>query len=254
MKKNQLFILLGVTVIIIGIVGFALILRPKAKISKDEAYDIASKYVNVKKENMNYKNIKKDIDDNSYEIEMQDEFYKYEIEIDANSGRILDYEREPISNSVNKGQDNAKLLTEQEAKEIALTDAKVTEKNAKYMKVELEKDYGTLVYEIEFTVDNVEYEYKVDAHNGNIINYAKEENGTSASKQSNQKYITKEKAKNIALEHSKFTADNVIFQKVEFDYDNDIATYEVEFIHDFTEYDYEIDAVNGNILQFKIDR
>ncbi len=27
-----------------------------------------------------------------------------------------------------------------------------------------------------------------------------------------------------------------------------------EFIYDFTEYDYEIDAINGNIIQFKIDR
>ncbi len=255
MKKSQLIIILGGAVLIIAIVGVALAVSFKTKISKEEAIDIAYKYASVKKENIKNEGIKKDRDDNSYVVKFQDEIYKYELEIDANSGRVLDYEREPISENLENKPVDAKLITEKEAKEIALTDAKVSEKKVKFIKTKLEKDYGILVYEIEFISDSFEYEYKIGAHDGKKISYSKEEDDPiNNTKPTNQKYITKEKAKEIALKHSKLNASDVTFEKVEFDYDNGIATYEVEFIYNYNEYDYEIKAVDGNIIQFKVER
>ena len=37
------------------------------------------------------------------------------------------------------------------------------------------------------------------------------------------------------------------------EYDKNIMKYEVEFIYNYKEYEYEIDATSGNIIKFKID-
>ena len=60
-------------------------------------------------------------------------------------------------------------------------------------------------------------------------------------------YIGKDKAKEIALNHAGVTADKVSFMKCEFDRDDGIAVYDVEFYFDRCEYDYEINAKNSRL-------
>ena len=67
-------------------------------------------------------------------------------------------------------------------------------------------------------------------------------------------YIGKDKAKEIALNHAGVTADKVSFMKCEFDRDDGIAVYDVEFYFDRCEYNYEINAKNGKILKVEKDR
>lgn len=59
--------------------------------------------------------------------------------------------------------------------------------------------------------------------------------------------ITKEEARDIALKHAGLSADEVTGLKVEFDYDDGRAEYDVDFHHGGYEYDYEIDAVAGTV-------
>ena len=66
-------------------------------------------------------------------------------------------------------------------------------------------------------------------------------------------YIGKDKAKEIALNHAGITADKASFMKCEFDYDDGIAVYDVEFYFDRCEYNYEINARNGKILKVEKD-
>ena len=66
-------------------------------------------------------------------------------------------------------------------------------------------------------------------------------------------YIGKAKAKEIALSHADLTASQVTFVYVELGYDDGKWEYEVEFYKGNTEYDYEIDAVTGNILSYDHD-
>ena len=55
------------------------------------------------------------------------------------------------------------------AKEIALADAGVAEKDIRDYDCELDKERGTAVYELDFEVGFDEYEYDIDAVTGEIL-------------------------------------------------------------------------------------
>ena len=60
--------------------------------------------------------------------------------------------------------------------------------------------------------------------------------------------LTKEEACGIALSHAGLTMDQIQFLQAEYDWDNGIPHYEVEFYKDKTQYDYSIHAKTGEIL------
>lgn len=66
-------------------------------------------------------------------------------------------------------------------------------------------------------------------------------------------YITEEEAKAIALTHAGFTADQISRLHIEFEYDDGIPEYNVEFREGYLEYEYDIHAVTGQILSFEKD-
>lgn len=66
-------------------------------------------------------------------------------------------------------------------------------------------------------------------------------------------YITAERAKEIALAHAGVAAADASFIKAELDWDDGRAEYEVEFYSKNTEYDYDIDALTGDIRSFDYD-
>ena len=61
--------------------------------------------------------------------------------------------------------------------------------------------------------------------------------------------ITLEKATDIALKDAGFQKDEVSILKTKPDRDNGINKYDIEFLVDGIEYDYEIDAQTGEILK-----
>ncbi len=65
--------------------------------------------------------------------------------------------------------------------------------------------------------------------------------------------ITAEQAKTIALEHAGVTAEQAKGLRVEYEIDDGIAEYEVQFRIDRREYDYTLRADNGEILSFDRD-
>ena len=67
-------------------------------------------------------------------------------------------------------------------------------------------------------------------------------------------FIGEEKAKEIALEEAGLTAEQVVFDRVELDEDDGFWHYEVEFRQDRTEYDADINATDGSILDWDVDR
>lgn len=66
---------------------------------------------------------------------------------------------------------------------------------------------------------------------------------------SDKAYIGVEKAKAAALEYAKVTEDMVYGSiKVEFEHDDGMMIYEVEFVVEGVRYEIEVNAVNGNII------
>ncbi|MCI8622055.1 MAG: peptidase [Provencibacterium sp.] len=66
-------------------------------------------------------------------------------------------------------------------------------------------------------------------------------------------YITAERAKEIALNHAGVQAADAHFIQTGLEWDDGRAEYEVEFYAGDTEYDYDIDAVTGEIRSFDHD-
>lgn len=148
------------------------------------------------------------------------------------------------------------------AKSIALKDAGVQSKNAGFIKAKLDSDDGYTVYDIEFYSNGIEYDYEIDAYSGDILEKDKDiENFTIPKKQlkNNTKKQTKntnigtQKAKEIALKDAGLNAKDVWFEKAKLDYDDGRKIYDVEFSYDYTEYDYEIDAKTGVIVEKNVD-
>ena len=141
----------------------------------------------------------------------------------------------------------------EKAKEIALQHAGVSASNAVFVKAEREYDDGRLTYDVDFYAGNKEYDYEILAADGTILSYDADIEGYRIPSSSSSSNIGAEKAKQIALQHAGLSASDANFVKVESDYDDGRAEYEIEFHHNFREYEYTIDAASGTILEAERD-
>ncbi|NBK00232.1 hypothetical protein D5282_23945 [bacterium 1xD8-48] len=145
------------------------------------------------------------------------------------------------------------------AKAAALKDAGLSESDVTFKKAELDYDHGTQVYDIEFYTSDTEYEYEIDASGGtvlkkNIEQFQIQTNPTnSAINSSDNNYIGVDRAKEIALNHAQLNESDVQFVKAKLENDDGGVEYEIEFYSGRTEYDYTIDAVSGNIIEYDVD-
>jgi len=156
-----------------------------------------------------------------------------------------------------------KQISINEAKQIALAHAKVAQKDATFVKTELEYENNRQVYDIEFYSKNVEYDYEIDAVSKDIISsdldiedYSIPVNTQDTQQQTDVNAangdIGIEKAKDIALSDAGLSRGNVSFVKAEPDYDDGVKVYDIEFYSANVEYDYEINAASGAIVS--VDR
>lgn len=105
--------------------------------------------------------------------------YYYYYEINALTGAIMDKSVEVNEHAVREIKPAATAATEaargfigvDRAKSIALGHAGVSASSVSFSKAKLDDDDGRGVYEIEFYVGNTEYDYKIDAYSGGIIEY-----------------------------------------------------------------------------------
>ncbi len=133
------------------------------------------------------------------------------------------------------------------AKEIALNHAKLKEADIKGFEIELDRsDKGVLLYEIEFRNGLDKYEYDILAENGQILNAEKNDINIL---ETAYKKISEEKAKEIALNHAGLKESDIAQYRIEFDVDDGVPSYEIEFKHGKYEYDYDINSSDGTIIK-----
>lgn len=75
----------------------------------------------------------------------------------------------PVTGAVTQAQ-----ISKEEAKNIALWNAKVTGSEIRDYEIELDRDGGVLHYEISFKFQNIEFDYEINASDGTIIKAEKE--------------------------------------------------------------------------------
>lgn len=168
---------------------------------------------------------------------------------------------------------NATDIGEKRAKEIALSHAGVESGKVTFVKAEGERENGKKIYEIEFyTSDNKEYDYEVDAQSGEILSYDFDAENynlgaggegvnvnstpqsveTPQSTQTPPKEISEKEAKEIALK--KLPEANVgNIREFKKDYDDGKLFYEGKIVLGKTQYEFEIDASNGNVVKWEKD-
>ncbi len=130
-----------------------------------------------------------------YEVELRTSTMKYEYELLAKDGAILEEEKKETGNKNNEsnasgntgsngngnsnGNSNSneketfppatEHISRNDALAIAYADAGVTQSAVKRPEIELDLEKGTYVYEIEFKTADLEYEYTIHATTGEIL-------------------------------------------------------------------------------------
>lgn len=141
------------------------------------------------------------------------------------------------------------------AKSIALSDAGINSADAVFLKARLDRDDGRMEYEVEFYSGSKEYDYDIDALTGEIRSRDWELDDfdlydDDRTQVSVNNVITAEQAKAIAKAKAPSTATVV---KCELDEDDGRWVYELELRDGRTEYECDINAVTGVILDWEVD-
>lgn len=161
----------------------------------------------------------------------------------------------PTNASVEENTISTDNMTADRAKEIALTHAELEEANVTFVTAKLDTDDGRQVYEIEFYSGNIEYDYDIDASTGDILSYDYDVGNYSASNSTHSggtnAYIGEEKAKSIALAKVSGATESDI--RLNLDYEDGRALYEGSIVFDNMEYEFEIDATTGTIVNWKVE-
>lgn len=118
-------------------------------------------------------------------------------------------------------------------------------------KTEFDSENGRMVYEVEFFTSDAEYDYDIDALTGEVVKSERESFPTGSVPTGGQaaSYIGEEAAKQAAIAHSGADSASTVWLKAQFDRDNGRFIYELEFACSGTEYDYEIDALSGEVVK-----
>ena len=132
-----------------------------------------------------------------------------------------------------------------------------------HSEVDPELDESPAHYEVDITARNgEEIEYKIDAYSGAVIaakreaaddDEVSEVQPTKPAQPETTQKIDHAKAKSIALNHADVDVNTVYDMNIEMDTENGAIVYEVEFKSGNREYEYEIDAATGAILQHEAE-
>lgn len=178
-----------------------------------------------------------------------------------------------------------KDIGESKAKEIALENAGVTESDISRYQSSKDRDDGKTLYEIQFASGDTEYEYEINAENGNIISYGSESlNNGQSSTQNNTETTTDNSGTNstdtsqsqdnsqnttanntgVNVQFSEADAKAAALERVpgateqdlrmELDHDDGKYIYEGDIIYQQMEYEFEIDANTGKFLKWSEER
>ncbi|MCD7919217.1 MAG: PepSY domain-containing protein, partial [Clostridiales bacterium] len=248
-----------------------------AQITLDEARAAALEDAGLTADEVTFTQGKLDEEDGTavYDIEFCTDTDEYEYEINAATGAVHSKSKETrtvaetTADTTAETTETANQLTLDEAKAVALADAGAAEADVTYTKAKLDTDDGVDVYDIEFYTATQEYEYEINAATGAIVDKSVEtiqtatgSTGTGTTSNSGSTntgatasatYIGLDKAKTIALSDAGVSASDATFTTAKQDKDDGVVVYDIEFYTSTKEYEYEINATTGAILDKDVE-
>ncbi len=146
----------------------------------------------------------------------------------------------------------SKEITLEQAKQIALEHAGKT--NVTFVKAEKDFDDGAWVYEIEFITQSgnsyQEYDYEISASTGKVLSFDYDAESYAPPKQDT---ATKTEAEVRKIALAKVPGAKASDCILSLDQDDGRLVYEGKIIHNQMEYEFEIDAHSGTILEWDVE-
>lgn len=147
---------------------------------------------------------------------------------------------------------------------IALANAGYEEEDITDLKASYSNKALSTVYKIKFSTGDYKFSYTIDSYTGEILqidrtpisgsDYSdKEQTSASSVSDSSTQYIDVDKAKSIALSDAGLDAAAVTFIKAKRERDDGMYIYEIEFLYELNEYEYEINAADGRIIDKSVE-
>lgn len=107
-----------------------------------------------------------------YDIEFHTATHEYEYEILAATGAVYSRSAEAFhTTGAGANSGGSAYIGMDQAKAIALEHAGLTAAQAAFTHASMDRDHGKMVYELEFRQGRTEYEYKIDAATGRILDH-----------------------------------------------------------------------------------
>lgn len=144
-------------------------------ITPEEAKAIALQDAGLAEADVRDLEVELDRDDGKvhYDVDFEKGAADYDYDIDAVTGEILH-----VQNSADKPASTTttekKQLSKTEARDIALKHAGLKASEVRDLEVELDRDDGTLHFDVDFEKDGYDYDYEIDAYSGKILKSRKE--------------------------------------------------------------------------------
>ena len=178
----------------------------------------------------------------------------------------------PEDTGVQQTKDQVPLVTRQQAIDAALAHAGLTEGEATSLRAEYDVERTGNHWDVDFRAGDWEYDYEVDAVTGAVTKHEKEydpEKKPTEPKPTEQKTaepkatepkpteapaaekLTRQQAIDAALTHAGLTEGEVTRLEAEYDFDDGVYVWEVEFRNGRYEYSYELCASDGKILSWE---
>ena len=232
------------------------------RITEADAKQIALDHAGISESETDRLRVKLDYDDGVQEYEVT--FYvgnrEYDYDIDASTGTIRSFDSEieddyniasaPSATPAAAASSSGAAITEAEAKQIALDHAGVSESETERMRVKLGRDDGVQEYEVNFYVGNREYDYDINAATGEIRSYDSEiDDDYVSSTEAAGAAISEDEARaTVVARVSGASASDV---RLYLERDDGRMVYEGELIYNGTEYEFQIDAATGDVLDWE---
>ncbi len=205
-----------------------------------------------------------------YEIEIYKDGMEHDLVIDAKTGKELSYHKEKDDDYYLYAQQaesaaSTTFITEAKAKEIALQ--KAGGSSAKIVEFEFEYDDGHAVYDGDIVDGEKKYSFKINAVSGELLKWDPDGKGKAKAASAAAPGVNagdagsgttavgdigKEKAKIIALDKVNVAGAKVTH--IERERDDGRIVYEGEIRAGDYEYDFEIDAQTGKIVEWEKER